>query len=183
MRDGFAIVVGAYDAVGVPADVRARAHNHPGPSRAKGHEGKIKDLPANAAGMSFADIIADPQVAREAGIVPSVNDIHGISDGTDHTIYTRYVHVGDGKIANPKDGANGARVSIHLSDTRVALQRPESKHFYYETQMQVKDAAGNVLWSGTIYTEWFALAPGGTVRFKRPPVLDRPEQAGWQRVK
>lgn len=128
--------------------------------------------------MSYKDVLADPEVARKAGIVPSTADIHAISDGGEHVIYTRYVHVGGSKVTNPT--ANGSRVSIHLSDTKVVLENKRTSQYYYETQMQVKDSAGAVLWSGPIYTDWSALAPGGVVRFERPPVLDRPPK-GWDK--
>lgn len=175
-HDGFAIYAGQYDAVGLPADVRILAHNHPGPVADGPNAGRIKDLPTDAHGMAYKDVLSEPEVARKAGIVPSTADIHAISDGGDHVIYTRFVHVGGGKVANA--GTRGASVSIHLSDTKVVLQNRRTSQYYYETQMQVKDSTGAVLWSGPIYTDWHALAPGGTVRFARPALLDRPTP-GW----
>lgn len=184
MRDGFAIMAGSYDSVSAPADVRTIAHNHPEPAKVKGHQTKIKDLPTDASGMTYAEIIKDPKVAQDATIVPSIKDIHSITDGADHTIYTRYISVGGGKITNPRVGATGARVQIHLSDTRVHLQKSRTKEYWYVTEMKVIDPSNPEppLWEGTIYADWRALVQKGGVYFKPPPEFDRPEQSGWERV-
>ena len=185
LRDGFAIMAGSYDAVATPADVRTFAHNHPGPSKLQDHKGKVTDLPSNVDGVTFADILKNPTIAKDAAIVPSIKDIHAITDGAAHTIYTRYVHIGDGKITNPKDGANGARVQIHLADTRVALQKSRTHEYWYVTEMKVIDpnTPNEPLWSGTIYAIWRAPAESGSVEFVRPREFDQPEKWGWERVR
>jgi len=119
-RDGFAIFVGKHDSVSLPADVRVLAHNHPAPVTEGPDAGRIGDLPADAHGMDYQKILADPDVANKAGIVPSTRDIHAISDGGAHVIYTRYVHLGGGKVTNPS--VQGPRISIHLSDLRHPLK-------------------------------------------------------------
>ena len=93
-RDGFAIYVGAHDSVTLPVDVRVLAHNHPAPLTEGTHAGRVIDLPGGLNGKHFSEILANAEVAGKAGITPSAKDIHAISDGGDHVIYTRYVHRG-----------------------------------------------------------------------------------------
>lgn len=185
LRDGFAIMAGSYEMVVSPVDVRTIAHNHPGPSKLAGHEGKVKDLASNVDGMTFAEILKNPGAAKDAAIVPSIKDIHAITDGSAHTIYTRFVHIGDGKITNPKDGANGARIQIHLADTRVALQKSRTHEYWYVTEMKVIDPnnPNEPLWSGTVYANWKAPAERGSVEFVRPREFDQPEKWGWELVR
>jgi hypothetical protein len=179
-RDGFAIYAGKYASVALPSDVRVLAHNHPGPHRGELAEGReIKDLPNAENGRDYADILADLDAAKDAGIVPSIADVHAISDGGNHVIYTRYVNRGNGKIANPTAGTTDPRVSLHLADTKVLRWNERTREYWYEVSMIVKDSTGQLLWSGKIFGQWYAVAEMGTVHATKPPVLERPLPAGW----
>jgi hypothetical protein len=179
-RDGFAIYVGAHDSVTLPVDVRVLAHNHPAPLTEGPHAGRVIDLPAGLNGTHFSEILADSDVAGKAGITPSAKDIHAISDGGDHVIYTRYMHHGDGVITNPS--GEGTRVVIHLSDTKAKLKNVNQGRYWYETTMTVRDSKGTPIWEGKVYTEWFAYGSNGRVQFTRPEVFDRPQQTGLEVV-
>jgi hypothetical protein len=178
-RDGFAIYSGKIDKVSVPADVRIIGHNHPGPQPGQVEGRLIKDLPASVNGKTYGEIIADPEAAKDAGIVPSIADIHAISEGNDHVLYTRYVHEGNGRIGNPT-GTAEPLVSIHLSDTKVVRWNERTKDYWYQVSVEVKDAQGNTLWSGTMWGEWHAQIQNGTVHLRTPPALQRPLPAGWK---
>jgi hypothetical protein len=180
-RDGFVVYVGVYDEVGLPSDVRVLAHSHPGPDpRAASGNRVVKDLPGGAAGLPYSRIVEDLAVARAAAIIPSVNDIHVISDGGTHVLYTRYVHVGDGQIANPGDGAGANRVALHLRDTKVVRWNERTKEYWYEVSVVVKDASGAELWSGKMYAVWYAIPRMGDVFVTRPERFGAPLQTGWQ---
>lgn len=180
-RDGFAIYAGAHDSVTLPADVRVLAHNHPSPLVEGPSAGRIIDLPPGLDGKPYAEILNDTDVAGKAGITPSAKDIHAISDGGEHTIYTRYMHDGDGMISNPS--GDGSRVNIHLSDTKVRLKNVRQGRYWYETAMTVRDSKGGVIWEGTAYTEWNVYGSNGRVQFSRPAVFDRPpQQTGFEAV-
>jgi len=179
-RDGFAIYAGAHDSVTLPVDVRVLAHNHPAPLREGPHAGRVIDLPAGLNGKPFSEILADSELAGKAGITPSAKDIHTISDGGDHVIYTRYVHHGDGVITNPS--GEGSRVNIHLSDTKVKLKNVNQGRYWYETTMTVRDSKGTPIWEGKVYTEWNAYGSNGRVQFTRPEVFDHPQQTGLEVV-
>jgi hypothetical protein len=179
-RDGFAIYAGKYASVALPNDVRVLAHNHPGPHPGELAEGRtVKDLPNVENGRDYGDILADLDAAKDAAIVPSIADIHAISDGGDHVIYTRYVNKGHGKIANPTPGTAEPRVSLHLADTKVLRWNERTREYWYEVSMIVKDSTGQTLWSGKIFGQWYAFAEMGTVHATKPPVLERPLPAGW----
>ena len=130
-------------------------------------------------GKTYGEIIADPEAAKDAGIVPSIADIHAISEGNDHVLYTRYVHEGNGRIGNPT-GTAEPLVSIHLSDTKVVRWNERTKDYWYQVSVEVKDAQGNTLWSGTMWGEWHAQIQNGTVHLRTPPALQRPLPAGWK---
>lgn len=131
-------------------------------------------------GTHFSEILANAEVAGKAGITPSAKDIHAISDGGDHVIYTRYMHDGGGVITNPS--GEGARVNIHLSDTKVKLKNVNQGRYWYETTMTVRDSKGTPIWEAKVYTEWFAYGSNGRVQFTRPEVFDRPQQTGMEVV-
>jgi hypothetical protein len=183
-RDGFAIVAGSYGKTELPAGTRALAHSHPGPTPARplpAGEHPTIDLPVPKGGKTFAEILEDFTAAKEAGITPSARDIHAISDGGAHVIYTRFVHRGDGKIGNPSPGDAAARVSLHLAGARVVRFNKRTQEYWYKVDLHVKDSNGRSLWRGDLYAYW---TPGDhellSVTNKRPSILDRPPQGGWQ---
>lgn len=176
-RDGFVIYAGQYGAVMLPSDVRVLAHNHPGPHHGQLSEGRmIKDIPNAENGRDYADILADMEAATDAGIIPSIADIHAISGGSSHVIYTRYVTKGNGKIGNPTPGTSEPRVSLHLDDTKVLRWNERSLEYWYEVSMTVKDSS----WSGRLYGRWGATTQMGTVFASKPLFLQLPPTAGWR---
>lgn len=179
-RDGYAIYVGKYGSVSVRADVRLLGHTHPGPGIDPATGASIRDLPFGEEGASYDAIIADLNAASAAAIIPSDHDIHAVSDGGAHTIHTRYVHIGNKQIANPASAGQRNQVSIHLRDTKVLRWDPSRHEYFYEVQVSVKDAAGEILWSGQMYSLWRSFARRGRVFVTRPPELDRPLPPGWQ---
>ena len=187
-RDGFYVYAGRYRDVGVPAGARVHAHNHPGtePSAKLGDgQSRTSDLDAPYEGKRFEDLIADPSNTRAAGLAPSIHDVHAISDGASHIIYTRFVHRGGFRIANPVPGDTAPRVALHLAGTKVVRFNRSQKSYWYQVSVQVKDAKGTVLWSGEMYGRWDASFPGGPMHFKRPPDLDpdRRLPPGWELVR
>ena len=183
-RDGFVIYSGSYGAVELPSDVRVLAHNHPGPvpSAKLGNKRPTIDLPVpeRSSGLTYDEIIGDPNIALESGIIPSAPDVHAISEGTSHVIYTRYVHRGGGKIDNPVDGDTGVRIALYLSDTKVVQWNQRTKEYWYVVDVAVKDSAGNPLWRGKMYARWSAQAKSGSIHVHKPAQLHRPPQPGWQ---
>ncbi len=186
-RDGFVILAGRYSRTELPVAMRPLAHSHPGTTpahRLKKGEQPVVDLPVPPGGMTFGEMMGDLasfSTAKKAGITPSVFDIHVISDGGDHVIYTRYVHRGDGKIDNPKPGDVAARVNLHLSGTRVVRFNKRTQEYWYKVDVHVKDSSGKSLWQGDLYAYW---KPESEmllqVTNKRPNFLDRAPSGGWQ---
>ena len=183
-RDGFAIVAGRYGYTELPAGTRVLAHSHPGPVPAhalKNGEQATIDLPVPTAGKTFAEIIEDFPIASKTGIVPSSLDVHAISDGGAHVIYTRFVHQGGGKIGNPTAGDTAARVNLHLSGARVERFNSRTQEYWYKVELHVKDSSGRSLWRGDLYAHSMPSQKYlGRVTNKRPPEFDRAPQGGWQ---
>lgn len=185
-RDGFAIVVGRYKDTGLPAGTRALAHSHPGTT--PGHplrsgETPMIDLPVPSGGRTYAEILGldDLTAAKKAGITPSARDIHAISDGGEHVIYTRFVHRGDGKIDNPTVDDTAARVNLHLGGAQVARFNQRTQEYWYRVTLHVKDSTGKLLWRGDAYAYWKPQQHDfANFQITRPPILDRPPAGGWQ---
>ncbi len=184
VRDGFAIYAGGYRKVDLPADARVLGHTHPGPDPA------VKDTDRGPAvdrrlnvdedGRSLSELFDDLDNARGSGILPSAADINAISDGPPHVLYTRYVHVGDGKVANPLPGDTRPRVQMHMTDAKVVRWDPRRQSYYYEVRVTARDAAGKQLWSGKMYAAWHKPLRGGDTFVTRPALLDRVLSADWQ---
>lgn len=184
VRDGFAIYAGGYRKVELPPASRVLGHTHPGP------DANLPDpdmgprvdrrIRAEADGAPLAEVLADIENARNSGIVPSAADINAVSDGTAHVLYTRYVSVGDGKVANPLPGDARPRVQLHLQDAKVVRWHPRRKSYYYEVQVIARDATGKELWSGKMYAAWHAPMRAGDVYVKRPPALELAVTDGWR---
>jgi len=183
-RDGFVIVVGRYGKAELPAGTRALAHSHPGTTPAHplgAGEHLTIDLPVPAGGKTFTEILTDLPSAAKAGITPSVRDIHAISDGGEHVIYTRFVHRGDGKIGNPGSAETAARVNLHLAGARVVRFNQRTQEYWYRVDLHVKDSTNRSLWRGELYAYWMPQAHDlAKITDKRPPVLDRALPNGWQ---
>ncbi len=184
VRDGFAIYAGGYRKVDLPANARVLGHTHPGPEPSVRDPDRGPDvdrrLNAGADGRPFAEVLDDLENARNSGIVPSAADINAISDGTPHVLYTRYVHGGDGKVANPLPNDARPRVQVHMHDAKVVRWNPRRRSYYYEVRVVVRDASGHEIWSGKMYAAWHAQLPGGDTFVKRPALLDRPASPEWQ---
>jgi len=184
-RDGFVIYAGKYDVTEVPVDLRLLAHSHPGPTATaevtRGRLARNLDIPDASTGLRYEEILRDRALAIESGITPSITDIHSISDGVDHVIYTRYVHRGEGKIANPGIGEAAPRVAVHLTGTKVVRWNERLKRYWYEVNVAIRDATGNELWTGKMYGDWWASTRSGTVHFEKPGLLNSPaREAGWR---
>lgn len=183
-RRGYLIYAGKYGGLEFPGGVRAIAHNHPGPAPTAAM-GVGRTLPTEALpvptgqpGLTFHDLTANWKRAMDTGITPSARDIHAITDGSRHVIYTRYVHRGAGKIDNPGDVDTAPRIELHLSDAKVLRWRKRSKEFYYSVDVTVCDTAGKKLWAGPMYVNWFAHSKQGDIFVKKPAVLNRPVRPG-----
>jgi hypothetical protein len=184
-RDGFAVVVGRYGSAELPAGTRALAHSHPGTKPAhplEVGETPMIDLSVPKGGRTYVEILEDFTAAKKAGITPSARDIHAISDGGEHVIYTRFVHHGGGKIGNPVIGDTAARVNLHLGGAQVARFNQRTQEYWYKVHLHVKDSTGKSLWSGDVYAYW---TPNDhhllRVQVERPAIIDRAPAGGWQR--
>lgn len=135
-------------------------------------------------GKTFAEIIDDKDNALKAGIVPSVHDIHAISSGNTHVIYTRYVHVGEGKIVNPGPHVTGDNVALHLAGARVIRMNRGKATYIFEVSVQVKDASGKPLWTGPMWVEWNANSRTGQIYLNSKPGTGEPKQGqpGWEEL-
>lgn len=188
-RDGYVVYVGAHDHVQLPAAVRPLAHSHPAPSAAAEQAGArtTRDLPTadDAVGTEFTALVEDlpkSSAMSAAGLLPSGADIQAISDGSSHVIYTRFVHRGEGRIANPSIDDAAPRVALHLENTRVLRWHRKSLEYIFESTMTVKDSAGQIIWHGPLYTRWRAQSQAGITRVMRPRELDEPAIDGWEDV-
>lgn len=47
----------------------------------------------------------------------------------------------------------GARVNVHLSDTKVTFKNVNQGRYWYETTMTVRYSKGTPIWEGKAYTE------------------------------
>ncbi len=195
-RDGFVVYAGAPGKVSVPDHVRVVGHTHPRfrPDEG-GREAKL-DLPDDHPGIDVADLVGQERMVRDAGLLPSPEDIVNIADGTDHVLHTRFVLTHDGKIANPADELgleSRPRVKVHLSGTRVRRYNPEQNVYYYVSQIELR-AAGTSLWKGEIFTKAGnrtsdLAAPGHppslqtfvekTTTLREPSELKAPPGRGW----
>lgn len=195
-RDGFVVYAGTPGKVSVPDHVRVVGHTHPRfrPDEG-GREAKL-DLPDDHPGIDVADLVGQERMVRDAGLLPSPEDIVNIADGTDHVLHTRFVLTHDGKIANPADELgleSRPRVKVHLSGTRVRRYNPEQNVYYYVSQIELR-AAGTSLWKGEIFTKAGnrtvdRAAPGHppslqtflekTTTLREPPELKAPPGRGW----
>ncbi len=145
----------------------------------------------------WADLVGQERMARDAGLLPSPEDIVNIADGTDHVLHTRFVLTHDGKIANPADELgleSRPRVKVHLSGTRVRRYNPEQNVYYYVSQIELR-AAGTSLWKGEIFTKAgnskvSRQSPRGrsgppmnvvntAITLREPPDLQAPLPRGW----
>ncbi len=184
VRDGFAIYAGGYRRVDLPTEARVLGHTHPGPdpSVKETDVGPAIDrrLNVDESGRSVSELLDDLANARDSGILPSAADINAISDGTPHVLYTRYVHVGDGRVANPLPGDTRPRVQMHMTDAKVVRWDPRRQSYYYEVRVTARDATGKELWSGRLYAAWHKPLRGGDTFVKRPAILDRAPSAEWQ---
>jgi hypothetical protein len=181
-KNGFFLYAGNYADIELPVGVRIHAHNHPDPNvSAPLRDGQkaTKDLPVAFEGKTYDELLADPAALKEAGLAPSVADIHAISDGGEHVIYTRFVNRGGKKLANPVADEVAERVAIHLSGTKVVRYNPRQKVYFYQVSVEIRDGAGNKLWGGEMYGQWFGQTRDGFVYFEKPPHLQRNPQAGW----
>jgi hypothetical protein len=113
-------------------------------------------------------------------LTPSPADSHSISHGGAHVIYTRYVHRGGGKIANPIAGETAERVAMHMAGNKVVRFNSRTKEYWYQVSLQIKDGLGNTLWSGEVYSKWSAVMKTGSLSFTKPPELGRALPSGWQ---
>jgi hypothetical protein len=95
-------------------------------------------------------------------------------------IYTRFVHRGGGKIANPIPGETSSKVQIHLAGARVVRYQPGQQAYWYQVSVQLRDAKGTVLWSGEMYGDWSIVSKRGRVHMARPNDLDKPLPTGWK---
>lgn len=183
VREGFALMAGSFDAVELPVNVRVLGHTHPSRKPSVPYDGAAKpELAVSDAqkGDRFTDLLSDPTNVKNSGLSPSAKDLHNISDGTPHVLYTRFVHTGDGRVLPPDPGDTRPRVQVHLTDTRVLRWNPRTGEYWYRTHMSVKDANGAPIWSGSIYMQWARPVQDGTVHFSRPAVLDRTLAPGWR---
>jgi hypothetical protein len=177
-------VVGSYGKTELPAGTRALAHSHPGTAPdhpLKAGETALIDLPVPKGGRTYAELLENFTGAKNAGITPSARDIHAISDGGEHVIYTRFVHRGGGMIDNPTFGDTATRVNLHLRGAHVARFNQRTQEYWYTVHLHVKDSTGKSLWSGELYAYWM---PGDhrllRVQVERPGILDRAPAGGWQ---
>ena len=179
-RDGFKVYVGRYDRVELPSDVRRLAHTHPNPDPSAGPTGATDlAIPEDSKGLAYDEILKNADNASKSGMTPSLFDIHAISDGSPHVIYTRYIHLGEGKITNPARGRSGRRVELHLSGAQVVRSHPRSREFWYKVDVTVQDSAGKALGTRTMYAKWVAQTKSGFVVFDKPAQLKRPAGSGW----
>ena len=183
-RDGFAIVVGRYKDTGLPAGTRALAHSHPGPTPGhplKAGESPMIDLPVPKGGRTYAEILEDLPAAKKAGITPSARDVHAISDGGEHVIYTRFIHHGNSRVGNPSPGDTAARVNLHLGGAQVVRFNQRTQEYWYRVSLHVKDSTGKSLWRGDVYAYWKPHAHDlARIQFDRPAILNRAPAGGWQ---
>ena len=183
-RNGFYIYAGRYADLEIPSGARIHAHNHPDPkaSAPAGDRQPTIDLPVSYEGKTFVELMDGADGSRnllKSGLSPSIADIHAISDGGAHVIYTRYVHRGNGKIANPVAGELASPVEIHLAGAKVARYNPRLLRYYYQVSVELRDASGQRLWSGEMYGHWYARAQMGNVHHVRPNALNNPAPEGW----
>jgi hypothetical protein len=183
-RDGFVVVVGRYSKTKLPVAARKLAHSHPGTTPAhklNADETPAIDLPVSSGGKTYAEILGDFTAAKRSGITPSALDVHAISDGGNHVIYTRYVHRGGGKIDNPKPGDTAAQVALHLSSAEVLRFNKRTREYWYRVKVNVKDANGKSLWDGELYAYWTSSDPRlSKIHDQRPAIADRSPSHGWQ---
>ena len=180
-RDGYKVYVGQHNDVELPANVRALAHTHPRPDPT-GLGSKAVDLgiPNGRKGLTYDEILRNSENAAESGITPSLLDIHAISDGSPHVIYTRYIHVGDGTISNPINNDTRNRIALHLARTKVIRSNPRTKEFWYQVDVTIRDSSGKTLAKREMYGKWTPFYKRGSVRFDKPPQLRRPAAPGWK---
>lgn len=180
-RDGYKVYVGQYDDVEFPANVRPLAHTHPTPAPDT-NSSSAADLaiPGDSKGLTYDEILSNRTNARKSGITPSLLDIHAISGGTSHVIYTRYVHLGKGRIGNPTTGATHPRVALHLTGAKVIRSNPRTNEFWYKVDVAVRDSSGKLLETRTMYGKWISQFKRGDVQFHKPPELQRPAPGGWK---
>jgi hypothetical protein len=181
-REGFFLYAGRYADVELPAGARVHAHNHPDPHASAPLDANQKattNLNVPQEGKPFTELLDSPSELLDSGLSPSMPDIHAISDGGKHVIYTRFVHRGGGRVANPMPNDTAARIAIHLQGTKVVRYNPRNKEYFYQVSVELRDAAGQKVWSGEMYGQWFAQTGSGIVHHKRPPHLDRDLPAGW----
>jgi hypothetical protein len=139
------------------------------------------DLPVPSGGKSYAEIMDDFTTTSKSGLTPSALDIHAISDGGSHVIYTRYVHRGGGRIDNPKTADTASRVALHLSNTQVLRFNKRTQEYWYRVKVNVRDSTGSPLWEGDLYVYWTSTDPRlANIRKQRPAILDRDPSHGWQ---
>jgi hypothetical protein len=184
-RDAFAIYAARYYGdVTLPGNVRVVAHNHPGPTpdaELRPHQVLARDLDVPPEGASFDDLLAHPAI-KQTGIVPSAPDIHAISDGAAHVIYTRFVHRGGRRIANPRRAEVGNRIAIHMAGAHVIRFSRRTNEYWYQVGVQLRDATNELLWRGEMYAHTALLGeqPIATMYPCRPNALNAPPPPGWE---
>lgn len=55
---------------------------------------------------------------------------------------------------------------------------PRTKEYFYQVSVELRDSAGQKVWSGEMYGQWFQQTGSGIVHHKRPPQLDV-DRPGW----
>ncbi len=181
--DGFVIVAGDYGNVTAPGRVRVLAHVHPAPLKA-GSEGATTTtvLDVRRGGKSYDQILLSEANAKQSGITPSAEDIHSISDGGAHVLYTRYVNEGNGLIGNPQPDDPRPRIEIHMAGVQTRRWNSEAKKYVYEVDVRVKDSDGEILWVGKMFANWNAVNKKGNVHFTSPDSLADPLEKGWKEL-
>lgn len=163
-RDGYIIVTGGRRSVDIPHGTRLLGHTHPESLDINGAD-RTLDLRDEAGSKSvrvtFDEIARDQQTVRahESGLIPSPADVDAVGDGGQQILHTRYIHAGDGKIANPGHGATGPRVNILISQVRTLSSNPAQHTTIYEDRFTVR-AAGEEIWSGAVYSKRVTIGEG-----------------------
>ncbi|MBL0213631.1 MAG: hypothetical protein IPQ07_07100 [Myxococcales bacterium] len=152
--DGKIILVrgesGAVDFDKLPGNVKALAHSHPAVL-----DGKSRDLKAagSANGVAIGDLMNDAHQSDLVKFLPSTGDLaYFVDKGIgQHTVFTPYVHLGNGQVGNPT-GPNvdpKQRIEIEVLGAKAIGRSTIQPHqAAYEAQIVIRDGAGNVLWTG-----------------------------------
>ncbi|MEO7732879.1 MAG: hypothetical protein ABIY55_18080, partial [Kofleriaceae bacterium] len=163
-RDGYIIVTGGRRSVDIPHGTRLLGHTHPESLDINGADRTLDlrdEAGSKSVGVTFDEIARDQQTVRahESGLIPSPADIDAVGDGGQQILHTRYIHAGDGKIVNPGHGATGPRVNILISQVRTLSSNPAQHTTIYEARFTVR-AAGEEIWSGTVYSKRVTIGEG-----------------------